>query len=112
MRAFAGRGGRACVVMGLKDGSFDEVSVHFGVSEAMRRKALNTETVVIPDLDHGLTTQVSRDLAIETLLRWLDLGAAQKSVQPAAITSPSVGRADLWKPDWAFRGKASQPGRG
>jgi hypothetical protein len=57
------------MIMGLSDGSLEEVENHFG--RHGRAAPPGLEIRVLPGLDHSLALRSSRDLAIEELSRWV-----------------------------------------
>lgn len=73
MRAFARRGGRAHLLMGLDDASIDETRVYFGPDAAKLTALPGMSVRVDPALDHGLARGDSRAIALDELMAWLGI---------------------------------------
>jgi len=71
MRRFADRGGRAMFLMGLDDGSSDQMAIHFGTGANGLDQMSGARICIEPKLDHGLARLESRQIAISKLLGWL-----------------------------------------
>ena len=65
------RGGRACLLVGLDDGSLDEVETYFGPEGRGFAGQPGLSMLIEPSLDHGLTRSASRATVLAALLNWL-----------------------------------------
>ncbi|MHB8283767.1 MAG: alpha/beta hydrolase [Caulobacteraceae bacterium] len=65
------RGGRACLLVGLDDGSLDEAETYFGPNGARFAAMPGLSLRIEPSLDHGLTRSASRAIVLAALLDWL-----------------------------------------
>jgi len=71
MRRFSSRGGRAMFLMGLDDGSSDQMAIHFGRGASRLTRMPGAAMLIKPTLDHGLARRDSRQVALATLTDWL-----------------------------------------
>ena len=71
LRRFSARGGRAVFLMGLDDGSPDQMAIHFGRGASGLKRLPGATIRLEPKLDHGLARLESRQIALTTLLGWL-----------------------------------------
>jgi len=75
MRRLSARGGRAMFLMGLDDGSVDQLAIHFGPNASGLKTIEEASIRLEPTLDHGLARLGSRRIALRTLMDWLLNGA-------------------------------------
>jgi alpha-beta hydrolase superfamily lysophospholipase len=71
MRRLSARGARAMFLMGLDDGSPDQMAIHFGSGCGSLKRMPMVTVRIDPKLDHGLARRESRQIALSTLLDWL-----------------------------------------
>ena len=82
LERFLRRGGRACLIMGLDDGSLDEVETYLGPRGSRLSRIHGGSVKILPRLDHGLAREESRQITLESLLNWLGLDQAKGQGRP------------------------------
>lgn len=92
LRAFSRRGGRAYLLMGLDDISLDEVETFFGPNGRELKKAAHMVVDINPRLDHGLARRESQQIALSSLVAWLNARRAarigQRAPEPHKTADP------------------------
>ncbi len=88
MRRLSARGARAMFLLGLDDGSADQLAMHFGPNGLKMTPQASVR--LEPTLDHGLARLESRKIALGALLDWLADSAQDGCVAAAGAERPPV----------------------